>query len=178
MKLPHHVCPNCGYYNGRLAIELKPAADDAPRADAVTGPRTVAASGRRAASASPSTRWAATTAPSEVVPGALDYARAHPDDRLILVGDEAVDPRPLAATRCRPTSRSSTRPQVIGMDEHPALALREKKDSSILVAIDLVKRGEADAVVTAGHTGAGMAAAVLRLGPPARASTGRPSRSR
>ena len=26
MKLPHHVCPNCGYYNGRLAIELKPAA--------------------------------------------------------------------------------------------------------------------------------------------------------
>ena len=54
--------------------------------------------------------------------------------------------------------------QVIGMDEHPALALREKKDSTIIVAVDLVKRGEADAVVTAGHTGAGMAAAVLRLG--------------
>jgi glycerol-3-phosphate acyltransferase PlsX len=54
--------------------------------------------------------------------------------------------------------------QVIGMDESPALALREKKDASILVAMDLVKRGEADAVVTAGHTGAGMAAAVLRLG--------------
>ena len=50
------------------------------------------------------------------------------------------------------------------MDEHPALALREKKDASIIVAVDLVKRGEADAVVTAGHTGAGMAAAVLRLG--------------
>ena len=50
------------------------------------------------------------------------------------------------------------------MDEHPALALREKKDASILVAMDLVKRGDADAVVTAGHTGAGMAAAVLRLG--------------
>ena len=56
------------------------------------------------------------------------------------------------------------RPQVIGMDEHPAMALREKKDASILVATELVKRGEADAVVTAGHTGAGMAAAVLRLG--------------
>ena len=54
------------------------------------------------------------------------------------------------------------------MDEHPALALREKKDSSILVAVDLVKRGEADAVVTAGHTGAGMAAAVPAPGPPAR----------
>jgi len=50
------------------------------------------------------------------------------------------------------------------MHESPALALREKKDASILVAVDLVKRGEADAVVTAGHTGAGMAAAVLRLG--------------
>ena len=50
------------------------------------------------------------------------------------------------------------------MDEHPALALREKKDSTILVATDLVRRGEADAVLTAGHTGAGMAAAILRLG--------------
>ena len=101
--------------------------------------------------------------PSEVVPGALDHARAHPEDRLILVGDEAVIRRP-RRRRCRRTSRSSPASQVIGMDEHPALALREKKDSSILVAIDLVKRGEADAVVTAGHTGAGMAAAVLRLG--------------
>jgi glycerol-3-phosphate acyltransferase PlsX len=53
--------------------------------------------------------------------------------------------------------------QVIEMDEHPALALREKKDASILVATELVRDGKADAVVTAGHTGAGMAAAVLRL---------------
>ena len=53
------------------------------------------------------------------------------------------------------------------MDEHPALALREKKDASILVATDLVRRGEADAVVTAGHTGAGMAAGGPRAGPPA-----------
>ena len=59
--------------------------------------------------------------------------------------------------------------QVVGMDEHPALALREKKDASILVATDLVRRGEADAVVTAGHTGAGD-----RGGdPPARAPAGR-----
>jgi len=50
------------------------------------------------------------------------------------------------------------------MDEHPAKALREKKDSTILVAMNLVKQGRAEALVTAGHTGAGMAAAVLRLG--------------
>ncbi len=100
--------------------------------------------------------------PSEVVPGAIDYARAHPEDRLILVGDEAVI-RGIAGDL--PANVSIVvASQVIGMDEHPALALREKKDSSILVAMDLVKRDEADAVVTAGHTGAGMAAAVLRLG--------------
>ena len=100
--------------------------------------------------------------PAEVVPGALDHARVHPEDRVILVGDETTV-RALAGDL--PSNVSVVHAsQVVGMDEHPALALREKKDSSILVAIDLVKRGEADAVVTAGHTGAGMAAAVLRLG--------------
>ena len=100
--------------------------------------------------------------PSEVVHGALDFARNHPDDRLILVGDEAVV---RAIVGDLPANVSIVHAsQVIGMDEHPALALRGKKDSTILVAMDLVKRGGADAVVTAGHTGAGMAAAVLRLG--------------
>jgi glycerol-3-phosphate acyltransferase PlsX len=100
--------------------------------------------------------------PSEVVPGALDHARAHPEDRLILVGDEAVIRSIGGGLPANVTIVQAS--QVIGMDEHPALALREKKDASIIVAVDLVKRGEADAVVTAGHTGAGMAAAVLRLG--------------
>ncbi len=101
--------------------------------------------------------------PGEVVPGALAYAREHPADEVILVGDAerieraAGGPLP-AAVRIVPAS------QVIEMDEAPALALREKKDSSILVAMELVRSGNADAVVTAGHTGAGMAAAVLRLG--------------
>lgn len=101
--------------------------------------------------------------PGEVVPGALDHARSHPHDRVILVGDEATI-RGLAGEL--PANVSIVHAsEVVGMDEHePALALREKKDSSILVATDLVRRGTADAVVTAGHTGAGMAAAVLRLG--------------
>ena len=100
--------------------------------------------------------------PAEVVPGALDHARAHPDDRVLLVGDTAIIG---AIAGALPSNVSIVQAsEVVGMDEHPAMALREKKDSSILVATDLVKRGEADAVVTAGHTGAGMAAAVLRLG--------------
>jgi glycerol-3-phosphate acyltransferase PlsX len=100
--------------------------------------------------------------PSEVVPGALDHARAHPEDRSLLVGDAATV-RAVAGTL--PSNVEIVHAsEVVGMDEHPAMALREKKDSTILVATDLVKVGKADAVVTAGHTGAGMAAAVLRLG--------------
>jgi glycerol-3-phosphate acyltransferase PlsX len=99
---------------------------------------------------------------AEVVPGALDHARSNPDDRVILVGDERTI-RTVAGD-LPPNVSIAPASQVIGMDEHPALALREKKDATILVAMDLVKRGEADAVVTAGHTGAGMAAAILRLG--------------
>lgn len=100
--------------------------------------------------------------PSEIVPGVLDFAREHPDDHMILVGDEATIGRIAGPLPANVSIVHAS--QVIGMDEHPALALREKKDSSILVATDLVRRGDAEAVITAGHTGAGMAAAVLRLG--------------
>jgi glycerol-3-phosphate acyltransferase PlsX len=55
--------------------------------------------------------------------------------------------------------------QVIKMDEHPVEALRKKKDSSISVAARLIKSGEAEAVVSAGSTGAAMAAAKIILGP-------------
>jgi glycerol-3-phosphate acyltransferase PlsX len=101
--------------------------------------------------------------PGEVVPGALDYARAHPETDIILVGREDRI-RELAGGEL-PTNASIVHAsQVVEMEEAPALALREKKDASILVAMDLVRHGAADGVITAGHTGAGMAAAVLRLG--------------
>ncbi len=54
--------------------------------------------------------------------------------------------------------------QVIDMNEHPVDAIRKKKDASILVAFDLVKRGEADAAVSAGNSGATLAAASRKLG--------------
>ena len=100
--------------------------------------------------------------PNEVVPGALDHARSHPHDTVILVGDEATIRR--IAGELPPNVELVNASQVVGMDEHPTVALREKKDATILVATDLVKSGRAEALVTAGHTGAGMAAAVLRLG--------------
>jgi phosphate acyltransferase len=100
--------------------------------------------------------------PVEVVPGALDHAAAHPEDQVLLVGDPARiavhAPRLPANVEVVPAS------QVIEMDEHPALALREKRDASITVGCDLVRSGRADAIVTAGHTGAAMAAAILRIG--------------
>lgn len=99
---------------------------------------------------------------AELVPGALAYARSHPEDTVILVGDEAVLAGLLAD--CPANVRTVHASQVVEMHEHPARALRDKKDATILVATDLVRNGEADAVVTAGHTGAAMAAAVLRLG--------------
>ncbi|HLX35033.1 MAG TPA: phosphate acyltransferase PlsX [Candidatus Limnocylindrales bacterium] len=99
---------------------------------------------------------------SEVVPGALDHAAAHPEDRLLLVGDEArireLAPRLPANVSIVQAS------EVVGMDEHPATAVRRKRDSSIVVACQLVHRGEADAVVTAGHTGAAVAAALFSIG--------------
>lgn len=54
--------------------------------------------------------------------------------------------------------------EVIGMDESPMKALRKKKDSSIRVAFDLMKGGKVDAVVSAGNSGATMAAAILSSG--------------
>jgi glycerol-3-phosphate acyltransferase PlsX len=102
-------------------------------------------------------------APGEIVAGALLYAAENPDDEVILVG---VPDRiaAVAGPALPPNVTVEPAAQVIEMHEHPALALREKRDASIVVACDLVKGGRADAVITAGHTGAGMAAAVLRLG--------------
>ena len=100
--------------------------------------------------------------PVEVVAGALDHARAHPEDQVLLVGAERAI-RAVAGT-LPPNASIVPASQVIEMHEHPALALREKKDASILVACDLVRNGDADAVITAGHTGAAMAAAILRIG--------------
>jgi glycerol-3-phosphate acyltransferase PlsX len=54
--------------------------------------------------------------------------------------------------------------QVVEMDEHPVDAIRKKKDASVMVAFDLVRQGDANAAVSAGNSGATMAAAIRKLG--------------
>ena len=105
-------------------------------------------------------------APREIVRGAIDYASNTTTDEVILVGDVPRLEREIAAYgQGMPASvRLVDAPEVIGMGEHPATALRTKRRSSIVVATNLVRDGEADAVVSAGSTGATMAAAVFRLG--------------
>jgi glycerol-3-phosphate acyltransferase PlsX len=104
-------------------------------------------------------------APREIVRGAIDYARSSTDE-VILVGDVPRLEREIAGYgKGSPENvHLFDAPEVIGMGEHPATALRTKRRSSIVVATNLVKEGDADAVVSAGSTGATMAAAVFRLG--------------
>lgn len=104
-------------------------------------------------------------APREVVRGAINYAASHADE-VILVGDLPRIEREIADYgHGRPASvRFVDAPDVIGMSDHPAQAIRAKRRSSIVVATNLVREDEADAVVSAGSTGATLAAAIFRLG--------------
>ena len=99
--------------------------------------------------------------PPVTVPAALEFLEATPDARVVLVGQPA--PLEAALAKAKPHVRARVRvvaaSEVVDMDEPPADALRKKKDSSMRVAINLVKDGSADACVSAGNTGALMAIA-------------------
>ena len=97
--------------------------------------------------------------PVVVVPAAIDFLKKHADCRLILVGREDALREHLGHAALPPRLILHPASQEVGMDELPSRALRGKKDSSMRVAIDLVKAGEADACVSAGNTGALMATA-------------------
>jgi glycerol-3-phosphate acyltransferase PlsX len=103
--------------------------------------------------------------PSVIVPAALDSAEKNPDLHLVLVGDEARLRAELRGAEGRFDGRVTIRhaTEVVEMHETPSKALRGKKDSSMRVAIDMVKQGEADACVSAGNTGALMAIAKFVL---------------
>ncbi len=107
--------------------------------------------------------------PATIVPAAIAALRKHPDLHLTLVGREDALTEALACHNGVHSNRLGIRhaSQEVSMDEAPSQALRTKKDSSMRVAIDLVKSGAADACVSAGNTGALMAMArfVLKMLP-------------
>ena len=95
------------------------------------------------------------------VPAAVNILKEYNQLKIILVGDQdAIEKKlekcPVSVCQQIKVQHAS---QVVGMDEKPASALRGKKDSSMRVAINLVKSKEADACVSAGNTGALMATA-------------------
>ncbi|MBI1825042.1 MAG: phosphate acyltransferase PlsX [Planctomycetes bacterium] len=107
-------------------------------------------------------------APSAIVNGAVQALKQDADLELILVGDERSVHHELGgldigkdASRIRVVHAS----QIIGMDEAPVEAIKAKRDSSILRMADMGANGEADAILSAGNTGACAAAAQLKLKP-------------
>src|SRR5688572_1388552 len=97
--------------------------------------------------------------PSVTLAASLNFLERVPDARVIAVGVEPTLRAALAKLRSPASSRLTIHDasEVVEMHEPPALALRNKKDSSMRVAINLVKAGTAQACVSAGNTGALMA---------------------
>lgn len=104
-------------------------------------------------------------APKVTVMGARNALKLYSDiDRLFLVGDAALLEKEMAEHKLTdPRAVIVHAPEVVGMEESGAKTLRRKKKSSISVATDMVKAGDADAVVSAGNTGAAVAAATVKL---------------
>ena len=92
--------------------------------------------------------------PSVTLPACRQFLDTHPQARLRLVG-RAADLASFHHERAEVVVAT----EVVGMDDSVEVALRKKKDSSMRVAIELVKSGQADAAVSAGNTGALMAIA-------------------
>lgn len=103
-------------------------------------------------------------APDIEVEGAV-AASLESDSQIILVGDEAVLTEKLAAYPRHGDIKIVHASEAITMNDSPSEAIRHKKDASLLVAMRLVKAGEADAIVSAGNTGAVHVGARIVLGP-------------
>ncbi|MBQ7514892.1 MAG: phosphate acyltransferase PlsX [Schwartzia sp.] len=103
-------------------------------------------------------------APEQIVFGAVRAARTL-DCEIVLVGDETRIRQLLDREKDWKKLAISVHhaSEIIGMDEHPADAVRQKKDSSVVVATQLVRDGVCDAVLSAGNTGAAVTAAQLVL---------------
>jgi phosphate acyltransferase len=105
-------------------------------------------------------------APQEIISGAVQALEEIPADvSFKLVGDESLIKAELDKYKVDLARFSIVHTsEVVTMDDPPTAAIRSKKDSSIAIAVKLVKEGEADALVSAGNTGASVACCVLKLG--------------
>lgn len=107
-------------------------------------------------------------APAAILKGCFDAASLlSGDDRIHLVGDEKIISDALSACSLTPEQKTLYQivptTEVIGMDEPPVEAIRAKPNSSIGTMCKMVSKGEADAAISAGNTGACVAAAQLRM---------------
>ncbi len=104
-------------------------------------------------------------APDEIISGVLEVKEGlDDDDELVLIGDESVIKSQLQAKGASPdTFRIFHAPEVIGMDESPVEAIRRKSKSSISVMARAASHRQVDAVLSAGNTGACVAACQLRM---------------
>lgn len=104
-------------------------------------------------------------APSEIIKGALLAVQEKNDIKVVLTGDENVIAKALSEyTYDKNRIMVVNAPEIITNNEAPVLAIRRKKNSSIVVALYMVKNGEADAFVSAGSTGAILAGGQLIVG--------------
>jgi glycerol-3-phosphate acyltransferase PlsX len=101
-------------------------------------------------------------APAEIVVGSVAAARKLSDDEIILVGDEALIAPGLADAPANVSLRDAR--GAIGMEADSAAELRSRPDSSVAVAAEMVRAGDAEAFFSAGNTGATVAAALLKIG--------------
>lgn len=103
-------------------------------------------------------------APANTIAGAVLALKEYPKiTRLYLTGDEGLIRAELAKNNYSdPRIEIVHTTQVVEMKDHAVEAVRRKKDSSISRAVDLVKKGEAEALVSAGHTGAAVAATTIK----------------
>lgn len=102
-------------------------------------------------------------APGLIVKGALEAAAEWPDTELLLVGDTALIEKELGGVK-PPNVTIIHADEVIGPDDEPVKAVRRKKTSSMVIAGQLVREGKAEAMLSAGNTGALMTTGLLVVG--------------
>jgi len=104
-------------------------------------------------------------APAVTIEGAVETVNETTDVEIVLVGDEPSIAKELSGKKYPPNRlQIKHASQIVGMDEPALAAVRKKKDSSIRRAVELAKNQEADAVVSAGHSGVAMAMALFMFG--------------